>query len=104
MSASLADPMATVIDCARAVARSQGLTLDDVLRPRGWARRRARNVAGYLACTLGDVPASAIGRCLSVSRFHARRLIVAVEERRDDPAYDAWLSGLEDQIQRGDAA
>lgn len=80
-----------------AISTALGITLDDLLAPTRGAPyvAKARQVAMYVAhvaygLSLKEVACS-FGRDRSTA-VHACRV---VEDRRDDPRFDQWLSGVE---------
>lgn len=55
----------------------------------------ARQLAMYLAHTSFGLPLSAVGHCFGRDRTTAAHACRRVEERRDDPAFDAELIEIE---------
>jgi len=55
----------------------------------------ARQLAMYLAHTSFGLPFSAVGHCFGRDRTTAAHACRRVEERRDDPAFDAELIEIE---------
>lgn len=80
------------------VARHQGLQPRDILRPRGHRRRRARQLAVYLAVVAADLPGRRVAAAAGLSQSTLREALLRLEERRDDPAFDEFLSRLEEEL------
>ena len=56
----------------------------------------ARQVAMYLAHVTFELNLARVGFAFGRDRSTASHACQIVEDRRDDPAFDAWLDGLED--------
>ncbi|WP_421792291.1 helix-turn-helix domain-containing protein [Hyphobacterium sp.] len=56
----------------------------------------ARQVAMYLAHVAFELNLARVGLAFGRDRSTAAHACQIVEDRRDDPAFDAWLDGLED--------
>lgn len=80
------------------VARAERLLPSEIVQPRGYARRRARQVAAYLAVTRGDVPTVQLARAARTSRCAVQNALARVEDGRDDPAFDHVIATLEEQM------
>ena len=80
---------------AAVVARATRLRVADVLAPSRWPERRARRTAVYLAVTAGGVPGRQVARVAGLHHRQVQRALAQIEDRRDDPAFDAFLSRLE---------
>lgn len=80
---------------ASVVARHQGVPVSAILSPRGWAARRARQVALYLAVTVDDVPVRHVARAEGLAHSGIQRTLARIEDRRDDPEFNAFMDRLE---------
>jgi chromosomal replication initiation ATPase DnaA len=69
----------------------------DVAGPSRGSRKvvLARQVAMYLAVVCLEHRQSDVGRVFRRSRCVVRHNVHVIEDRRDDPAFDAWLENLE---------
>lgn len=56
----------------------------------------ARQVAMYLAHVAFELNLARVGQAFGRDRSTASHACQIVEDRRDDPQFDAWLEGLED--------
>jgi hypothetical protein len=96
-----------------AAAMAEGLSLEDVLvfdphenRPRdpAWLRiSRVRQAAIYLTVTEHNVAGGRLADAVGVSKQAISKSLGAVEDRRDDPAWDALLDRIP-QLMKGRAA
>jgi len=83
---------------ARVVARERRMRLGDVLEPRGRERQRARAIASYLAVIGFNACGKHVASAAGVPRHTVEKQVRRVEDRRDDPRFDGWLSKLEGQL------
>lgn len=86
---------------ARLVARAEGIPVGAVLEPAGSRARRARAVAFYLAATGAGVPPGAVAQAASVARTSVYRSLARVEDARDDPDFENFMTALEDLYAQG---
>ena len=91
-------PVELYVAAARIVAREYRLPVDAVLMPVGWEARRARHVALYLAHVGARVSMKALTRITGIERHTLRDSVRSLEDRRDDPAFDARLTRLEEAL------
>lgn len=70
--------------------------------PRAHAISRARQAAIYLTNTALDVPQHELARCFGLTRAAICIAMRAVEDRRDDAAFDAMLAGASRAITGGE--
>jgi hypothetical protein len=79
------------------VARRFEVTLQELAAPtrRSPATVRARQVAMYLAHVALGVPLASVGAGFGRDRTTASYACRRVEDKRDDPAFDSALAGLE---------
>lgn len=64
---------------------------------------RASSASLYLLVTVCNVPGALAARVHGCSRQNVSKLLRAVEERREHPAYEAALAALEAQFSGEDA-
>lgn len=57
-----------------------------------------RPAALYLLVTVGNVPGALAGQVYGCSRQYVSRILREIEDRRDDPEFDARLSALEARL------
>jgi chromosomal replication initiation ATPase DnaA len=95
-----ADPArAACLHVAAIAAEACGATLGSVLAAGrgGRAAQAARQIAIYIACVDLELPQRLVGRILGRHRTTVLRAVQTVEDLRDDPAFDAALSALEER-------
>lgn len=83
---------------ARVVARQQGLSPSAVMSPSGWQARRARRLAAYLAAVARGRSMWALAQVTGLDRKTLREAFAQIEDRRDDPHFDAHVSQLEMEL------
>ena len=76
------------------VARAERLKVRDVLCPRGWHARRARQTAVYLAVTEGNAPLRRVARAVGCSLHTVQKALRRVEDLRDDGIADGRIELL----------
>lgn len=91
---------ASVIRAALAVVAGTGVDMAAMMRrrPRGRPARlpsEARKLALYLTAIVLDVPVGRLARSVRIDHRDVSRWLHQIEDRRDDPAYDAFVSRLE---------
>lgn len=98
---------AQVMTAAAAVALATGAPLDQILRGSRTGRRTERSLArqpkamtAYLAVTQFNLPQATVARALGKTRQCIVRQVRRIEDARDDPAFDTFLAGLEQQLDR----
>lgn len=91
----------TLRRAALVVARAERMPVGAVLEPEGRRARAARHLAAYLAVTVGGVPGRRVAAAAGVTRRAVRRALARVEEDRDDPGFDRFISTLEDRYAQG---
>jgi transcriptional regulator with XRE-family HTH domain len=73
-------------------------------RDKGWlSQMQARRLATYLVVTVGNVRSAELAREIGVSKQAVSKSLKAVEDLRDDPAFDSLLDKVAD-LMRGRAA
>jgi chromosomal replication initiation ATPase DnaA len=92
-----ARPAARLSLAVRLVAATSGVASEAMVSAHRHCARTsaARQLAMYLAHTSFGWPLSAVGDCFGRDRTTARHACRRVEERRDDPAFDAALVEIE---------
>lgn len=99
---------AAMIGVAAAVTIQTGVTLEDMIRRRGRGRPRgagaasaeARKLTLYLAAVMLDVPVGRLARAARVGVQDVSRWLHQIEDRRDDPDYDAFVTRLETALKK----
>lgn len=91
---------ASLVQTALAVVAGTGVDMDAMLRrrPRGRPARlpsEARKLALYLTAIVFDVPVGRLARSVRVDHRDVSRWLHQIEDRRDDPAYDLFVTRLE---------
>lgn len=86
---------------AAIAAEAKGVRLSDVLSTR---RRKgdvaeARQLAAYLTVMVFGISRRQVARLIGRNFMVVSRLCAAVEEARDEPAFETFLAGLEAQLQ-----
>ncbi len=81
-----------------AIARVAARESEDVFRPVGRPRCRRRRVAVYLSTVGGELPKTRVARIAGLSRRAVQKIVATVEDARDDAAFDALLTSLEQEI------
>lgn len=90
---------------AIAAAAAAGVRVTEVFSP-GPGRRSvaaARQIAMYIACVDLELPQRVVGRIFGRASQTVGDAVRAVEDRRDDPAFDAALTRLEEEVANGGA-
>jgi hypothetical protein len=82
----------------RAAATAFGVAPAAIAQPRGHVARRARRLAAYLTMTAADVPLSCAARLAGCGRGTLYQAVAQIEDRRDDPVFDAFVTSLEERI------
>lgn len=82
----------------RTVARHHRIRIADVEQPSGWTHRRARRIAAYLAIVGANASTISVARCAGLARSGLQRAVQEIEERREQPEFDAYLSTLEQEL------
>lgn len=80
------------------VAKAEGLTRSEIVSPRGKKARGARALAGYLARVGYDVQARRLAAVAGLSHVAIIYASRSIEDRRDDAAYDRFVTRLEQEI------
>lgn len=82
----------------RLAARSSGVPASEVVSQRRMSRRvsTARQIGIYLAHTAAGLPLTKVAAYFGRDRTTAAHACRLIEDRRDDRAFDAELSELED--------
>lgn len=83
---------------AAVVASAHGVTVSDVLRPRGRPLQHARRLALYLAVTGLGVRRRQLAAAVPCDRRGLARVLHHLEEQRDDPNVDRHISQLEERL------
>ncbi|MBT56214.1 MAG: hypothetical protein CMF72_22785 [Mameliella sp.] len=61
------------------------------------------SVTYYLTVTICNVPGAVVARAAGCTRQNVAKSVAHVEERREDPAFDRVLSGIEQAFGGADA-
>lgn len=85
-----------------AVAEDAGISAEEVRAPRGRSRRKLRLAAIYLTGVVYDHSMCACARLLGLSAQAGTYTGRTIEDRRDDPDFDAWLDRMEARLSRQD--
>lgn len=90
-------PPLTILQVSAAVASAFGVPLGGILQPRRAAPRvaRARQAAAYLAHVAGGLTIPEVAQGLGRDRTTIIHACGMVEDRRDDPRFDAAIGCLE---------
>ncbi len=83
---------------AHVVARFDGADVGAILRPSRLADRQRRQLAAYLAVTWLNQPLKRVARAAGVRPFTIRHGLARIEDLRDVPEADAWISQLEEML------
>jgi len=85
---------------ARLVAGATGVPAREILASTRGSRQasEARRVAVYLAVVDLELGRAAVAQAFGRHPRTVRRALALIEDRRDDPRYDAWLTGLEERL------
>lgn len=83
---------------AQIVARIDRVPLAAILEARRRVDRRRRHLAAYLAHVGAGQPLKQVAREAGLAPSSLREAVGKLEDRRDDPAFDAWLGNLERRI------
>lgn len=86
----------------RVLSEDTGIQLGRVMARRRYGgqmdRLPAAGVSFYLAHVVFGISYSRLARIADCRRQSVHRAINRIEDRRDDPQFDAWLSTLEDRL------
>lgn len=89
----------------RVLADDTGIRLSRVMKRRAYGgpfdRVPAAGVSFYLAHVVFGIGHSRLARLADCRRQSVHRAISRIEDRRDDPQFDQWLSGLEERLRSG---
>lgn len=89
----------------RLVSDETGIDLNRVMKRRAYGGKKLRKpVAGmsmYLAHVVFGIGYSRLARITECRRQSIQRAINRIEDRRDDPQFDAFLAGLEKRLRSG---
>lgn len=80
------------------VSGAIGMEPDRVHAPKSHPERRARALAAYLTVVAGNRTANSTATAIGVTAPAVRKMLRAIEDRRDDPAIDARLNELEEAL------
>lgn len=94
------DPIPVIEGCVRAVFALPGISLHAPRRGRAEVAQ-ARQVAMYLAHVVLGLSLTDVGRRFGRDRTTAAHACRLVEDWRDDPAFDALASTLEEAVDAG---
>lgn len=89
------DPRRAVTAALRAVASETGTPVSRLRRPSRRPDRRARHLVAYLAVTACSVRQCLAAPHLGMSRANLCRELQRIEDGRDDPDFDAFVTRLE---------
>lgn len=98
MAARLARERRAYRSAVRLVAKETGFRITEIETPCGRAARRARQIAAYVASTVGDVPLRRLAPVVGVRLYAVQRGVAGVEDLRDDPVIDRLLCRLEERF------
>lgn len=93
-------PDVTCALAARLAASASGVAASEVVSSRRLSRRvsTARQIGMYLAHTAAGLPLTKVAAYFGRDRTTAAHACRLIEDRRDDRAFDAELSELEDLL------
>jgi hypothetical protein len=96
---------AAMIRAATLIVEQTGVTLEELIKRRKRGRpprlpAEARKLGLYLAAVVLDVPIGRLARSARVGHQDVSRWLHQVEDRREDPAYDAFVARLETALSR----
>jgi hypothetical protein len=83
---------------AKTVARAERLPTALIMRPVGRRARGARLLAAYLAATVKDVGKLQLSEELGIARSGIQRALGRIEDRRENPRFDQYVSRLEERL------
>lgn len=91
---------AAMIRAAMLIVEQTGVTLQQLIRRRGRGRpprlaAEARKLGLYLAAVVLDVPIGRLARSARVGHQDVSRWLHQIEDRREDAAYDGFVTRLE---------
>lgn len=89
-------PAATFLRAAAVVANDVGLGVDEIISPRGWPAKRARQTAIYLTVVACNVARMQVARVAGVRLWTVQSALARLEDARDDPGVDRRLTQLEE--------
>lgn len=81
-----------------AVADQHCIPPDRVADASSHAERRCRQLAVYLAHVQGGIAVKRLAKSVGLSPRQIRRSVQAIEDRRDDPQFDATVAVIEEVV------